>query len=56
MRTDTQILELILEFARKSENIRLVGMEGSRVNENIQSDLFQDYDITFLKLPQTLDL
>lgn len=47
MRTDTQMLELILEFAHKSENIRLVGMEGSRVNENIQPDLFQDYDITY---------
>lgn len=47
MRTPDEMRKLILDFARNEENIRLVGMEGSRVNRNIPEDTFQDYDITY---------
>ena len=46
MRTPEEFMKTILDFARKNENIRMVGMEGSRVNSNIPEDSFQDYDIT----------
>ena len=47
MRTPEEFMKTILDFARKNENIRIVGMEGSRVNSNIPQDSFQDYDITY---------
>lgn len=47
MRTPDEMRKLILDFARQEEDIRLVGMEGSRVNRNIPKDEFQDYDITY---------
>lgn len=45
MRTEKQMLELILEFARSRDDIRAVVMNGSRVNPNAKKDPFQDYDI-----------
>ena len=48
MRTEQEMMYLILSFARKDERIRIVGMEGSRTNTNIPNDEFQDYDITYL--------
>ena len=47
MRTPEEMLNAIIQFAEKNENIRIVGMEGSRVNENIPKDPFQDFDITY---------
>jgi len=47
MRTETQILDLILGFARRDERIRVAAMNGSRVNPNIPRDLFQDYDVVY---------
>ena len=47
MRTEAQILDLILGFARQDERIRVVAMNGSRVNPNIPKDIFQDYDVVF---------
>lgn len=47
MRTQEEFMETVLGFAREAENIRMVGMEGSRVNPNIPKDSFQDYDITY---------
>lgn len=47
MRTPEEFMKTILDFARKNEDIRMVGMEGSRVNSNIPEDSFQDYDITY---------
>ena len=48
MRTEKQIYEMILNFAKTDERIRMVTLEGSRTNINILPDDFQDYDITFL--------
>lgn len=50
MRSETQVLKQILEFARKDDNVRAVVMNGSRVNPNIQQDIFCDYDIIFFVL------
>ena len=47
MRTEKQIYDTILGFAKADERIRVVTLEGSRTNMNILSDEFQDYDITF---------
>ncbi len=47
MRNEKEFIEEIIGFAEKDKRIHIVGMEGSRVNENIIKDDFQDYDITF---------
>ena len=45
MRTETEMMELILSVAKEDERIRAVYMNGSRTNPNAPKDLFQDYDI-----------
>jgi len=45
MRTEKQMLDLILDFARSRDDIRAVVMNGSRVNPNAKKDPFQDFDI-----------
>lgn len=45
MRSESEIIELVLKFARPREDIRAVVMNGSRVNPNAKKDPFQDYDI-----------
>ncbi len=47
MRTEKEMLDLILSFALQDERIRVVVMNGSRVNPNIPTDIFQDYDIVY---------
>lgn len=47
MRTEQEMMELLLGYARSDERIRLVTMEGSRTNVNISPDQFQDYDISY---------
>lgn len=48
MRTEKEMMELILQVARNDERIRIVGMEGSRTNRNVPKDEFQDYDISYV--------
>jgi aminoglycoside 6-adenylyltransferase len=48
MRTEKQMLELILETARYDERIRAVIMNGSRTNLNAPRDIFQDFDIVYV--------
>lgn len=48
MRTQQEMMNLILSFARNDERVRAVGMEGSRTNVNVPKDDFQDYDITYI--------
>jgi aminoglycoside 6-adenylyltransferase len=48
MRSDQEIIDLLLDFARKEENVRVVLMNGSRVNPNVKRDVFQDFDIVYL--------
>src|SRR5690554_8055131 len=47
MRTEKEMMELILSTAQEDERIRLVTLEGSRANVNVPKDEFQDYDITY---------
>ncbi len=42
------MMQLIMNFAEQDERIRVVGMNGSRVNKNIEKDSYQDYDIVYL--------
>lgn len=48
MRTEKEMLALLLAFAKESEYIRAVIMNGSRVNQNVPRDIFQDYDIVYV--------
>ena len=48
MRTEKEMFELILNFARSDDNIRAVVLNGSRANPNAPKDIFQDYDIACL--------
>ena len=48
MRTEGQMLDLILETARSDERIRAVIMNGSRANPNAPRDPFQDFDIVYI--------
>ncbi|WP_453992284.1 aminoglycoside 6-adenylyltransferase [Bacillus nitroreducens] len=47
MRSELEMMELFITYARNDERIRLVTLEGSRTNKNIPRDLFQDYDISY---------
>ncbi len=47
MRSEKEILDLILEIARKEDAVRVVVMNGSRVNPNTPRDPFQDFDIIY---------
>ena len=48
MRSEQEMLDLILDFARKEKDIRVVLMNGSRVNGNVKRDVLQDFDIACL--------
>lgn len=48
MRSEKEMMELILSVARKDERIRAVYMNGSRTNPNVKKDIFQDYDIVYV--------
>ncbi len=48
MRSEQEMMDLILEIAKKDERIRAVYMNGSRTNPNAPKDIFQDYDIVYV--------
>lgn len=48
MRSEQQMMDLILSVAQSDERVRVVGMEGSRTNPNVPKDVFQDYDVSFV--------
>ena len=47
MRSDREMLDLILNFTRNNDAVRAVVMNGSRVNPNAKGDPFQDYDVVY---------
>ncbi|GAB6928754.1 aminoglycoside 6-adenylyltransferase AadK [Paenibacillus sp. JCM 10914] len=47
MRTEQDMMELVLRVATQDDRIRAVTLEGSRTNPNVPRDLFQDYDISY---------
>lgn len=48
MRSETEMMKTILDFAKDEERILAVYMNGSRTNENVPKDQFQDYDIVYV--------
>lgn len=48
MRSEQEMMDLILTTAREDDRIRAVFLNGSRVNPNIKPDRFQDFDIIFV--------
>lgn len=48
MRTEKEVYDLILDFAKKDARIKAVYMNGSRTNKNVPKDIFQDYDIVYV--------
>ncbi len=48
MRTEKEMLDLIINTAKEDERIRAVIMNGSRVNPHVKRDCFQDYDIMYV--------
>ncbi|WP_078394033.1 aminoglycoside 6-adenylyltransferase [Shouchella patagoniensis] len=48
MRTEKEMMALILEVAKQDKRVRAVGLNGSRTNPNAKKDPFQDYDVVFV--------
>ncbi|MFB4323787.1 aminoglycoside 6-adenylyltransferase [Priestia sp. BR_2] len=47
MRSEQEMMDLVLGYAARDERVRAVTLEGSRTNPNVPKDIFQDYDISF---------
>jgi len=45
MRSEKEMLDLIMGFVNHDENIRAVLLNGSRANANVPKDILQDFDI-----------
>ena len=54
MRSEKDMIDLIIGVARANDRIRAVYMNGSRANPNIKKDIFQDYDIVYVVRKQNL--
>ena len=48
MRSEQEMLELIVNTAKNDDRIRAAIMNGSRANPNAPRDIFQDFDIVYL--------
>jgi aminoglycoside 6-adenylyltransferase len=48
MRTEQEILEIVLKIAKDNERIRAVYLFGSRANPDAKKDALQDYDVSFV--------
>jgi aminoglycoside 6-adenylyltransferase len=48
MRSEREMLDLILNIARNDDRVRAVIMNGSRVNPYAPKDFFQDYDVVYI--------
>ena len=53
MRTEQEMLKLVLSTAEHDERIRAVILNGSRANPNANPDRFQDFDIIYLVTEMT---
>lgn len=47
MRTEQEMMDLLLGIAKADERIRAVYMNGSRTNPNVAKDDYRDYDVVF---------
>lgn len=48
MRTQNEMMDLIMRAAKADERIRAAYMNGSRVNPHVKKDTYQDYDIVYV--------
>lgn len=48
MRTESEMLNLIVQTAKEDSRIRAAYLEGSRVNPNAPKDIFQDFDVVYI--------
>ena len=48
MRSEQEMLDLILDTARNDDRIRAVILNGSRANPNAPKDFFQDFDVVYI--------
>lgn len=48
MRSEKEIMDLIINTAKDDERVRAVYMTGSRTNPNVEKDIYQDYDIGYV--------
>ena len=48
MRSEQEIFDLIIGYAKSDERVRAVYMNGSRTNPNAVKDKYQDYDIVYV--------
>jgi aminoglycoside 6-adenylyltransferase len=48
MRSEIEIKNLILDFAKNDNRIRAVLLNGSRANPKVKADILQDFDIVFI--------
>jgi len=47
LRSEQEMMNILIDVARNDDRIRLATLEGSRTNKNIPPDTFQDYDISY---------
>jgi len=47
MRSEQEMLNLIINVAKADERIRAVLLSGSRANPAVPKDIYQDFDITY---------
>lgn len=48
MRSEKEMMDLILGVAKNDDRIRAVYMNGSRANPNVPKDMFRDYDVVYV--------
>lgn len=48
MRSEKEMMDLILDIANKDDRIRGAYLNGSRTNPNAPKDIFQDYDFVYI--------
>lgn len=48
MRSEKEMMELILNIAKEDDDILAVLLKGSRTNEKVPKDIFQDYDVVYI--------
>ena len=48
MRSEKEMMDLIIAVANNDVRIRAAYLEGSRANPNVPKDIFQDYDIVYV--------
>ena len=54
MRSEKEMLDLIIDIATNDSRIRAAYLEGSRVNPNVPKDIFQDYDVEKIEIGLTI--